>query len=176
MSYVSKTLAPGEEILHRANYNWTYSFFPVMWFSISVVAITFVAMVEFAGGVAHRELLVAWWSAYIGLGAGFMVLLFHMVHLATTEIVITTYRFVFKTGLISRRSQEVSLNKIEEISLEQSVWGRFMGFGKLVLRGTGVGLIELPDLDSPIALRRIIEGAKANLRDEAPRPPSATTS
>ena len=76
----------------------------------------------------------------------------------------TTYRFVYKTGLISRHTQEVSLNKIEEITLKQSIWGRIFGFGKLILRGTGVGVIQLPDLDDPIEVRKIIENAKSNLR------------
>ncbi len=86
--------------------------------------------------------------------------------LITTEIVVTTYRFVYKTGLISRNTQEVSLNKIEEITLHQSIWGRILGYGKLVLRGTGVGVIELPNLDNPIYIRKMIENTKSALREE----------
>jgi hypothetical protein len=66
--------------------------------------------------------------------------------------------------LIARNSQEVSLNKIEEILLKQSVWGRLFGYGALILRGTGVGVIQLPNIDEPIQVRRIIEQAKADLR------------
>lgn len=95
-----------------------------------------------------------------------LILLGHLIVLMTTEIVVTTYRFVFKTGLVARHTQEVSLNKIEEITLEQSIWGRFLGYGKLVLRGTGVGVITLPDLDDPIRLRKIIENAKSALRSD----------
>ena len=35
-----------------------------------------------------------------------------------------------------------------------------------MLRGTGVGVIELPDLDDPIRLRKIIENAKSALRED----------
>ena len=65
-----------------------------------------------------------------------------------------------------QRTQEVSLNKIEEITLHQSIWGRILSYGKLVLRGTGVGVIKLPDLDDPIRLRKIIENAKSALRED----------
>ncbi|HBK91431.1 MAG TPA: hypothetical protein DDZ68_07155, partial [Parvularcula sp.] len=65
-----------------------------------------------------------------------------------------------------RNTQEVSLNKIEEITLHQSVWGRVFGYGRLILRGTGVGKIELPNVDNPIEIRRVIEMAKADLRKE----------
>ncbi len=72
----------------------------------------------------------------------------------------------YKTGLLARNTQEVSLNKIEEITLHQSVWGRLFGYGKLVLRGTGVGVITLPNIDNPIEVRRLVEKAKADLRRE----------
>lgn len=167
--YVDKTLAGGEEVIHRANYNWTYSFFPVMWFSIGAAAVVMFVYLQFAVGIPYSELNVGWWSAGIGFAAGSLILLNHIIILMTTEIVVTTFRFVYKTGLISRNTQEVSLNKIEEITLHQSIWGRILGFGKLVLRGTGVGVIELPDLDNPIELRKIIENAKSALRNDTRR-------
>ncbi len=164
MSYVEKTLAGGEELIHRANFNWTYSFFPVMWFSIGAATLALFGYIQFVAHVPYEELRIGWWSAGTAAFAGSVILTNHLIILITTEIVVTTYRFVYKTGLISRNTQEVSLNKIEEITLHQSVMGRFLGFGKLVLRGTGVGVIQLPDLDNPIKLRKIIENAKSSMR------------
>ncbi len=164
--YVSKTLAGGEEIIHRANFNWTFSFFPMLWFALSAGSLAFIFFVQFAAEVPYDSLKVGWWSAGVGAACGSLIMINHMIILITTEIVVTTYRFVYKTGLISRSTQEVSLNKIEEITLEQSIWGRLLSYGKLVLRGTGVGVITLPDLDDPIELRRIIENAKSALRDD----------
>lgn len=162
--YVAKTLATEEEIVHRANFNWTYSFFPVMWFLLGAAALAFIAFVHVTTGIAYADLQYGWWSAGVGAFAGSVILLNHLIILTTTEIVVTTFRFVYKTGLVSRNTQEVSLNKIEEITLHQTVFGRLLGFGKLVLRGTGVGVITLPDLDNPINLRRIIENAKSSIR------------
>jgi len=169
--YVEKTLATGEEIIHRAQYNWTYSFFPVMWFAIGVGALAMFFFIQFAAEVPYDELRVGWWSAGVGGAAGSLILINHLIILMTTEIIVTSYRFVYKTGLIARNTQEVSLNKIEEITLHQSVWGRLLGYGQLVLRGTGVGVITLPDLDDPIHLRKIIENTKSALRrDSRDRP------
>ncbi|MEM9494505.1 MAG: PH domain-containing protein [Pseudomonadota bacterium] len=167
--YVEKTLAGGEEVIHRANFNWTYSFFPTMWFAIGAGTLAMFFFIQFAAGVPFADLRIGWWCAGIGAVAGLIILVNHLIILTTTEIVVTTTRFVYKTGLISRNTQEVSLNKIEEITLQQSVWGRILGFGQLVLRGTGVGVITLPDLDDPIRLRRIIENARSDLRVTAPR-------
>ena len=165
-SYVEKTLAGGEEIIHRANFNWTYSFFPVFWFSLGVAPLAMFFFIQFAAEVPFEELRIGWWSSIVAAAAGSLILINHIIILVTTEIVVTTFRFVYKTGLVSRHTKEVSLNKIEEITLEQTVWGRLLGFGKLVLRGTGVGVITLPDLDDPIRLRRIIENAKSALRTD----------
>ena len=162
--YVAKTLAADEQIIHRANFNWTYGFFPIMWFSIGMATLVFFCYLQFAAQVPFDELEVGWWFAGIGAFSGVIILINHIVILMTTEIIVTTYRFVYKTGLIARNTQEVSLNKIEEITLRQTVWGRILGFGQLVLRGTGVGVIELPELDNPINLRKIIENARSHLR------------
>lgn len=164
--YVEQTLAGGEEIINRANFNWTYSFFPLLWFSLGAGSVAMFVFLQYAAEIPFEELRVGWWSAIIGGTAGSLILLNHLIILMTTEIVVTTYRFVYKTGLISRNTQEVSLNKIEEITLHQTVWGRVLGYGKLVLRGTGVGVITLPDLDNPIELRRIIENTKSALRSD----------
>jgi len=169
MSYVEKTLASGEEVIHRANFNWTYSFFPVLWFSIGAGALAMFFFIQFVAEVPFEELKVGWWSAVVAGAAGTVLLINHLIILMTTEIVVTTYRFVYKRGLVARHTKEVSLNKIEEITLEQTIWGRLLSYGKLVLRGTGVGVIELPDLDDPIRLRRIIEDAKSALREDPRR-------
>jgi prepilin signal peptidase PulO-like enzyme (type II secretory pathway) len=166
MSYVEKTLAGGEEVIHRANFNWTYSFFPVFWFALGAASLAMFFFIQYAAEVPFEDLKVGWWSAIIAAVCGTIIITNHLIVLITTEIVVTTYRFVYKTGLVARHTQEVSLNKIEEITLHQTVWGRVLGYGKLVLRGTGVGVIELPDLDDPIRLRKIIENTKAALRDD----------
>jgi len=162
--YVEKTLGTGEEVEYRAHFNWTYSFWPTIWLLVSLVPIVILAYAQFRAGVPWSQLAVAWYIFFLGLAVGILQLLGHMIVLWTTEIVVTTYRFVYKTGLISRNTQEVSLNKIEEITLHQSVWGRLFDYGSLTMRGTGVGVIDLPNIDEPIKVRRIIENAKSNLR------------
>lgn len=168
--YVDKTLAPGEAILFRVHFNWTFSFFPVLWFALGSAPVVMYALLHFGTfgeRVPFEDLKFGW--AIVGLGflTGILILLNHLIVLWTTEIAVTSFRFVYKTGLIARNTQEVSLNKIEEIILQQSVWGRLFGYGKLILRGTGVGVIELPAVDDPIDVRRIIEHAKAALRNSS---------
>ena len=163
--YVEKSLAGDEHIVYRAHFNWTYSFFPVLWFALGCAPVAMYLMIM-ARGVSFEDLRASggWYIVAFGFAVGSLILIIHLINLMTTALVITNYRLFHKTGWIARNTQEVSLNNIEEMTLTQSVWGRFLGFGKLVVRGTGVGVIELPNLDDPIVVRKKIEAARADIR------------
>lgn len=131
MSYVKNTLGREEQILYLAKYHWSYTLLALL--------------------------------ALLSLGImliGVVIFLNMMIRKWTTEIAVTSERFVFKTGWISRHTQEVSLQRIEEVNLNQSFLGRILGYGRLHLHGTGVGVIELPNIDNPLELRRQITNAK----------------
>ena len=133
MSYVEKTLGPDEEIIYRGRFPWVYTF--------------------------------GSWMALLLLGVfiiGIIIFIERTVRKATTEIAVTNRRFVVKTGFISRKTQEVALEKIEEIKLTQSFWGRILDYGTLDIRGTGVGNIQLPSIDEPLTLRKAINTARAS--------------
>jgi uncharacterized membrane protein YdbT with pleckstrin-like domain len=137
LSYVDKTLSPGEQVLYRARFPWIYTL-----------------------GSVLALLLLGW--AVIGI----FIFFDRQIRKWTTEIVVTNHRLVVKTGWIARKSQEVSLEKVEEIKLAQSFWGRVLGYGSLDIRGTGVGNIQLPNIDDPLALRIAINGARSTQLDE----------
>jgi len=142
-SYVERTLAPGEEILYRVRFHWLYKLWAV--FNLVFFGIFLVGIYVF-----FRVLIRIW----------------------TTEIVVTNDRLVMKTGFIARRTEEVSLDKIEEINVVQSFWGRIFDFGKVDVRGTGEGNIQIPVIDDPLGLRKAIQSARALYRGdrEVPAP------
>ena len=131
MSYVKSTLGDNEIIRYRAHFHWTY------WLG------AFASLI-----VLGIFLIGIYW---------FVVMI---IRILTTEIVVTSERFVFKRGWIARHTAEVMLSNIEEVNLKQSIVGRLLGFGKVAVRGTGAGLIVLPTIDSPIKLRRAILHAR----------------
>ncbi len=164
MTYVTNTLAPGEDILFQAQFNWTYSLDPFIWCLFGFSPLLYSSFVHAtAGATPGNPVWIYGLSAIPALFSTWLVVS-HMVHLWTTEIVVTSGRFVFKTGLVARKTKEVSLNNIEEINLQQSIFGRLFGYGQITLRGTGVGVIQVPDIDDPVVLRRCIEQAKVALR------------
>jgi len=83
-----------------------------------------------------------------------------MIRKWTTEIGVTTHRFVEKSGLFTLSTNEIALPNIEGVKVEQGLWGRILNYGRLRIEGTGVDAVQLPEIANPIAFRAAIETAK----------------
>lgn len=81
----------------------------------------------------------------------------------TTELAITTHRFVEKTGLLTLSTNEIALQNIEGVRVMQSFWGRILDYGHLRIEGTGIDAVEIPDIADPVGFRAAIETAKGAL-------------
>ncbi len=58
-----------------------------------------------------------------------------------------------KRGFIRRHTIEMHLDKVESIDVDQSIMGRILNYGDILIRGVGVGIEPLTNIDSPIAFR-----------------------
>jgi uncharacterized membrane protein YdbT with pleckstrin-like domain len=132
MSYIQNSLGQGETVIARAHFHWWYSF--KAWLALLSLGVFIIGIVIFV------SMMVKKWS---------------------TEIAITTHRFVEKEGLFTLKTFEVALPNIEGVSVHQSFWGRLLGYGHLRIEGTGVDHVDLPDIADPIAFRAAIETAKS---------------
>ena len=56
---------------------------------------------------------------------------FYIIWMWCAEMAITDRRMIYKRGWIIRRTEEISLHRIEEVNLRQSILGRILGYGKL---------------------------------------------
>ena len=101
----------------------------------------------------------------LGILALFLVGLYLFAHMmivrATTEIAVTNERIIYKKGLIARHVGELDIDRIEGVSVQQGVLGRMRGYGRVCVRGMGVGEVILPPIESPLEFRRAINEAKA---------------
>jgi uncharacterized membrane protein YdbT with pleckstrin-like domain len=71
------------------------------------------------------------------LVCGLIVLLAGSIRRNATEMAVTTRRVVVKTGLASRRTIEMLLNKVETIEVSEPGMGRVLGYGSITMIGTG---------------------------------------
>ncbi len=88
---------------------------------------------------------------------GVIILICVWLQRKSTEFAVTEQRLIYKTGILSRKTMETQLQKIESIQIDQSLTGRLCNFGTLVIHGTGSGTTRINGLDDPIAVRRRLQ-------------------
>lgn len=154
MSYVSRTLGGKERVLYLTGYHWIY------WVGTITVGVPFVAVA--IGGLPYDG-----WDFFF-LAAAFIPFayaVYYFVHGIALEVAVTTDRFVKKSGLVSITSEEVSLDKIEEVNVSESILGRIFGYGNVDVHGTGAGAIYVKMVNDPVRLRREIQGAREHIKN-----------
>ncbi len=77
------------------------------------------------------------WAIFISLRAIFTLFILPIIQMNTQEFAITNKRVIIKVGLISRRTLEMNIDKIETVNVNQSIGGRIFGFGTITVVGTG---------------------------------------
>jgi len=156
MSYVQRTLGTKETILYSTGYHWLY------WLGVSILSGPFCA-------VALVSIPYKGWDFLI-LAMLFIPFLFGLgrfIHGIALEVAVTSDRFVKKTGLVSITTEEVSLDKIEEVNVDESILGRIFGYGTVSVHGTGAGNIQVRMISDPVKLRREIQTAREQLRNKS---------
>jgi uncharacterized membrane protein YdbT with pleckstrin-like domain len=175
MLYVEQSLGPDEELVHIGKFHWMYTlnaFMAIFWGvvgSIVVIAASLIIYYQFDWFLPgsswiedvrglHPGLRIC---AFVVFVLGLMSFAQLMIVKATTEIAITNNRLVYKRGLIARQVGEISIDRIEGVNVLQTVFGRIFNYGRLAIRGMGVGEVVLPPIEDPIAFRKAIEKARS---------------
>ena len=79
----------------------------------------------------------------------------------------TARYLVLQTGLVSRHTSTLMLNRVEGLDVDQSLWQRMTGYGTLTIRGTGSEDLRLAGLADPVGFQT--EARKAiNMASGAP--------
>ena len=124
-SYVDSTLLQGETVMYRARIS--------LW------------------SIGH---LIFFGVLLLPVAIGLIFLIWAYIRYKTTEFAVTDRRIIAKTGLISRSTVELFLDKVEALHVDQSVWGRLLDFGTIIIRGTGTTLEPIRSISAPLALRK----------------------
>lgn len=174
MLYVQQSLGPKEELVHVGKFHWMYNvgaFFSIFWglvLSIVIIAAAvhiygYLGKIPSDAGLFEsiRQIhpLIRVFAFFVFV-FGLLKFAHMMIVKATTEIAVTSERLVYKRGLVARQVGEINIDRIEGVSVLQTVGGRIFNYGRLMVRGMGVGEVVLPTIEDPIAFRRAIEKAK----------------
>ena len=78
------------------------------------------------------------------------------IYYMTTELVITNKKIIEKYGLVSVHCDEMNLDKIENITVNSSFWGRIFGYGNVCIQGTNRNNINFNGVKKPEEVRKLI--------------------
>jgi len=153
MSYVKSVLQKDEQIRYVTNISWIIY--------LPGIGLLIVAAASFWLGTREPSAYGLWAGIAAVIAAVGLVLMFMAwFKRYTTEIAVTNLRIIYKRGFVSRRTIEMQMDKVESVDVDQSVWGRIFGYGDITIRGVGVGIEPLKNIDAPIEFRNHVTGER----------------
>jgi hypothetical protein len=157
MSYIQKSLGDGETIIARAHFHVLY--LTAAWLSLLIPGALLLAALAQAQNQPDPYTVAAGLLFVLGLIVFFRM----MIRKWSTEIGVTSHRFVEKYGLLSMRTNEIALPNIEGVRVNQSILGRLFGYGTVKIEGTGVDSVTTPAIADPVGFVRAIQTAKEHV-------------
>ena len=94
------------------------------------------------------------WITFISLKGIFTLFIAPLIDYLTSEFAVTNKRIIIKTGFISRNTFEMNHSKIESINVIQSIPGRILGYGTIIIMGTGSTKEPFADIRDPMTFRK----------------------
>jgi uncharacterized membrane protein YdbT with pleckstrin-like domain len=165
---IESQLQPGEEILYRARIT-RLTLAP--WMALLAVAliIAAVAKVQFDSDPGALTALA------VAVLAGLVILWKNYV-LSSYDYVLTNHRIVLETGILSRRSMDSRLDKVNNVEHRQSLWGRLLNFGEVEIdTASETGAAVFRNIANPLEFKRYILGAAEDYRNASRMPVMAAS-
>ncbi len=148
MGYVTDSLLPDEDLLVYGTPHW-YTLVP--------------SGIVLFGGVALMFAVGQWWGAPV-VAVGLLLLVKAVLARFTTENVVTSRRVIVRSGIWRSQTIELEHKNIESFVIEQSLLGRLLNYGTLIVNGVGGARIPLEGLAKPGQFRRAALQAEEQLR------------
>jgi len=101
------------------------------------------------------------WIIFASLKAILTLFIWPLIAINTSEFAITNKRVIIKIGLISRHTLEMNLSKIESVNVAQGIFGRLLGYGTIVIVGTGGTRETFPSISDPLLFRKKFQRLQA---------------
>lgn len=141
--YVEQNLLPGEEVIHIARVS------NIIYLPYVLLTGFMVAVAVLTGQMVQTFLFVALFVAVVGgLTCG--------IRKISTEVAVTDKRLILKTGFIKRETVEQFLEKIDSISVEQTIMDRLTNAGTIIVRGSGQTFSPVANIDDPLTFRKMV--------------------
>jgi len=134
--YIQSQLLKDEHVEHEAKIHWAIYL---------KVPLAFLFMLIFVR------------NAVMPLGYAIMLSLvvagYAYIQATSTELAVTNKRVIAKFGFIRRFTMDQQLDRVEGVTLDQTILGRILGYATVYVRGTGGMQTLIPLIDQPEQFR-----------------------
>jgi membrane protein YdbS with pleckstrin-like domain len=134
MAFPERLLGEGEHVVYDLRPHW-WTLVPSILMTLLVVVVATLAYGAMPGGTFQtpaRMVVQVVAVAVLAIWVGPRV-----ARWATTHLVLTTDRLIFRTGLVAKYAREIPLERIEDVTYSQSLFGRVIGVGDLQVKSGG---------------------------------------
>jgi uncharacterized membrane protein YdbT with pleckstrin-like domain len=148
MKYVEQVLQPGETVLYATSLHWLVYLRAIVMAILAVACLVASWKLNDSAAVGTLEVIAGVFfllAVISALGA--------LIRRVTTELAVTDRRVIYKTGIFQRHSMEMNRSKVETVGVDQSILGRILGYGTVVVRGTGGSFEPIPFIGDPLNFR-----------------------
>lgn len=162
MPFPRKLLNDGEDVIAEIRPHWWTFAKPV---TLTVLFFTLAVVAKAAVDIP----LVTALLAAVAL-AGLVWALARYLRWSTTLFVVTTDRLILRDGVLAKRGKEMPLERLNDISVSQTLFERMIGAGDLVLQSGGEkGAQVVSNVPRPFGVQNVvyaeIERASARAAD-----------
>jgi uncharacterized membrane protein YdbT with pleckstrin-like domain len=147
MNYVRRVLQPGESVMHVTRLHPVIFLPAILWSALALVLL--IAALTLTGDLRVGGEALAVFGVIFALASAIPAL----IRRASTELAVTDRRLIYKSGVLARHTLEMNRGKVESVDVDQSLLGRLVGFGTIIVRGTGGSLEPIRMISDPLTFR-----------------------
>jgi len=144
MTLQSNDPSTGETVLREARMSW-WALWPRVFLGVIGLALV-------VWGLLRQDQ-----AGYAVAGFGGLMFLWFvgsaLLRRGAMNVKLTARYLVLQTGLVSRHTSTVMLNRVESLDVDQSLWQRMAGYGTLTIRGTGSEDLRLVGITDPVGFQ-----------------------
>ena len=159
-NYLKRLLGENEQVLFVTHHHWLVLFGEIL--AESLLSVVLVVLVS---------LIWAMWVPDSRMAFGYLLLIIPILSLwrdvliwENRKYVVTTRRVIQLSGVFSKNVTDSSLDKVNDVKMSQSFWGRVFDYGNIeILTASELGVNRFTYIGHPIEYKTAMINAKEKL-------------
>lgn len=158
MAYPSENLHPNEKLVLDLHPHWWF-FTPALASLVGAIVVGLIVFVNVDNDAVRLLTAVVILVMLVWFGARY-------VQWTTTDLVLTSDRLIWRTGVVAKRGIEIPLDRINTIFFNQKIWERLIGVGDLTVESaSATGAQNFDNMKHPSRIQNEIYIQKEEAED-----------